>query len=191
MTASISFQLRIFYTWGNCYGKPLPAWKQILSVILIHLPPNLQLLRPWMTNLHTTHYLEPHGRFWKNLNSWDYVAHMWLCKFKLIKTKNFNLSFLRHTSHISSDPWPHVAGGGCIEQSIIENIFTNIECSLWQCCIWLLFRLLVDGSGDEHTQWINPSRERQISYNVIYMRNLFLKIDTNEFIHKTEIDPQT
>ena len=55
----------------------------------------------------------------------------------------FKISFLRHTSHISSDPWPHVAGGGCIEQSRIENIFTIIECfdsaafDYFSSCWWM------------------------------------------------------
>lgn len=173
MTANISFQLYIFYTWGNCYGKPLPVWKQILSVIRLHWPKNLQLLRPWITNLHTPiiwNHMGDFGKIWTPVTI--YVAHMWLCKFKLIKIKMFKISFLRHTSHISSEPWPHVAVVAVLN-SRIENIFTIIECSIWQCCIWLLLQLLVDGPADEYTQWINPSRERQIPYNVIYMRNLF------------------
>ena len=38
-----------------------------------------------------------------------------------------------------------------------------------------------------------PDRKRQISYDIAYIWNLTKtnKKDTNEFIYKTEIDPQT
>ena len=41
-----------------------------------------------------------------------------------------------------------------------------------------------------HTKWSKPDREKQISYDTAYMWNL-KKNDTNEFIYKTETDPQT
>ena len=45
----------------------------------------------------------------------------------------------------------------------------------------------MDGSGDYHTKWNKPDRERQTSYDITYMWNL-KKNDTNEPIYKTEID---
>ena len=44
----------------------------------------------------------------------------------------------------------------------------------------------MDGPRDCHTQWSKSDRERQISYDVVYMPNL--KNDTNELIYKKEID---
>ena len=40
-----------------------------------------------------------------------------------------------------------------------------------------------------NTKWSKPDRERQISYDIPYMRNL-KKNDTNELIYKTETDSQ-
>ena len=47
----------------------------------------------------------------------------------------------------------------------------------------------MDGSRDYHTEWCKSDRERQILYDITYMWNL--KNNTNEFIYKTETDPQT
>ena len=44
----------------------------------------------------------------------------------------------------------------------------------------------MDGSRDYHTKWSKSERERQISYNIIYMWNL--KYDTNKLIYQTETD---
>ena len=43
---------------------------------------------------------------------------------------------------------------------------------------------------DDYIKWNKPDRERQISYDITYIWNL-KKIDTNELIYKTEVDPQT
>ena len=45
----------------------------------------------------------------------------------------------------------------------------------------------MDGCID-HTKWNKSERERQISYDIIYM--LSLKCDTKGFICKTETDSQ-
>ena len=42
----------------------------------------------------------------------------------------------------------------------------------------------MDASRDDHTKESNSERERQILYNIIYMRNL--NYDTNEHIYRTE-----
>ena len=42
---------------------------------------------------------------------------------------------------------------------------------------------------DYYTKWSNSESERQIPYDITYMRNL--KHDTNEFIYETETDSQT
>ena len=47
----------------------------------------------------------------------------------------------------------------------------------------------MDGPRDDHTKWSRSDRERQIAY-ITYMWNL-KKTDKNEFIYKTEADPQT
>ena len=47
----------------------------------------------------------------------------------------------------------------------------------------------MDATGDDHTKESNSERERQILYNIIYMRNL--NYDTNQHIHRTETDSQT
>ena len=47
----------------------------------------------------------------------------------------------------------------------------------------------MDGPRDYHTNWSKSDRERQLPNDITYMRNL--KNDTNEPIHKTEIDLQT
>ena len=47
----------------------------------------------------------------------------------------------------------------------------------------------MDGPKDYHTKWSKSERERQISYDIIYMWNL--KNNTNEHIYKTETDSQT
>ena len=46
----------------------------------------------------------------------------------------------------------------------------------------------MDGLRDDHTKWSKSERERQISYDIMYMWNL--KYDTNDLIYKTEIDSQ-
>ena len=46
------------------------------------------------------------------------------------------------------------------------------------------------GPGDYHTKWSKSDGERQISYDIAYMRNL-KKNDTNELIYKPETDSQT
>ena len=45
------------------------------------------------------------------------------------------------------------------------------------------------GSRGYHTKWSKQDRERQISYNIIYMWNI--KYNTNELIYKAETDSQT
>ena len=45
------------------------------------------------------------------------------------------------------------------------------------------------GPGDYHTKWSKSERERQISYDIIYLWNL--KYDIKELIHETEADSQT
>ena len=47
----------------------------------------------------------------------------------------------------------------------------------------------MDGPRDDHIEWSKPDRERQIPYDITYMRNL--KYDTNELNYTTEIDSQT
>ena len=47
----------------------------------------------------------------------------------------------------------------------------------------------MDGPRNDHTKWSKSERERQIPYDITYMRNL--KYDTNELIYKTETDSQT
>ena len=44
----------------------------------------------------------------------------------------------------------------------------------------------MDGPGNDHTKWSESDRERQISYDTMYMWNL--KKSTNEPFYKTEID---
>ena len=46
----------------------------------------------------------------------------------------------------------------------------------------------MDGPGDYHTKWRKSERERQISYDIVYMQNLKKK---NEFSYKTETGSQT
>ena len=46
----------------------------------------------------------------------------------------------------------------------------------------------MDGPTDSYTKWSKSDRERQISYNTIYMWNLN---NANEHIYKTEIVSQT
>ena len=48
----------------------------------------------------------------------------------------------------------------------------------------------MDKPRDYHTKWGKSDKDRQISYDIAYMWNLKKKA-TNEFIYKTEIDPQT
>ena len=43
------------------------------------------------------------------------------------------------------------------------------------------------GPRDCHTEWSKSDREREISYDIAYMRNL-KRNDTNELIYKTETD---
>ena len=45
----------------------------------------------------------------------------------------------------------------------------------------------MEKTGDSHTKW--SKSERLVSYDVTYIWNL--KNDTNEIIHKTEINSQT
>ena len=47
----------------------------------------------------------------------------------------------------------------------------------------------MDRPGDYHTNWSKSDRERQISYDITYMRNI-LKTYTNELIYETEIQSQ-
>ena len=47
----------------------------------------------------------------------------------------------------------------------------------------------MDGPRDYHTEWSKSDRERQITNDIAYMRDL--KKYTNEPTYKTEIDPQT
>ena len=42
---------------------------------------------------------------------------------------------------------------------------------------------------DHHMKWSKPERERQVSYDIMYMWNL--RNYTNECIYRTEIDSQT
>ena len=44
----------------------------------------------------------------------------------------------------------------------------------------------IDETRDSHTKWSQSERERQISYDIIYMCNL--KYGTNEPMYKTETD---
>ena len=44
----------------------------------------------------------------------------------------------------------------------------------------------MDGPRDYHTEWSKSDRERQISYDTMYMWNL--KKSTNEPFYKTEIE---
>ena len=46
------------------------------------------------------------------------------------------------------------------------------------------------GPRDYHIKWNKSDQERQIWYDIAYMDNK-KKIDTNEFIYKTETDSQT
>ena len=47
----------------------------------------------------------------------------------------------------------------------------------------------MDGPRDYHSKRSKSERERQIPYDVTYMRNL--KYDTTELIYETETDSQT
>ena len=47
----------------------------------------------------------------------------------------------------------------------------------------------MDGTRDYHSKWNKSEREKQILYDITYMRNL--KYDTNEHINKAKIDLQT
>ena len=47
----------------------------------------------------------------------------------------------------------------------------------------------MDATRDYHTKWSKSERERQIPYDITYMRNL--KYDTNELIYETQTDSQT
>ena len=46
------------------------------------------------------------------------------------------------------------------------------------------------GPRDCHTEWSKSDREREILYDISYMRNL-KRNDRNEFIYRTEADSQT
>ena len=46
----------------------------------------------------------------------------------------------------------------------------------------------MNGPRDYHTEWSKSDREKQVSYDIIYMWNL--KNGTNELIYKTEIESQ-
>ena len=48
----------------------------------------------------------------------------------------------------------------------------------------------IDRPRDYHTRWSKSDRERQIQYDTAYIWTL-KKIDMNELIYKTEIDPHT
>ena len=45
----------------------------------------------------------------------------------------------------------------------------------------------MDGPGAYHTKWSKSDRERQISYDIVYMQNLKIN-DTNKLIYKIETD---
>ena len=45
----------------------------------------------------------------------------------------------------------------------------------------------MDGLGDYHTSWNISDREREISYDIVYMQNLKKK-NTNELMYKIETD---
>ena len=47
----------------------------------------------------------------------------------------------------------------------------------------------MDGPRDYHIKWNKSGRERQIPYDIAYIDNI-QKLDTNEFIYKTETDSQ-
>ena len=47
----------------------------------------------------------------------------------------------------------------------------------------------MDGPRDYQTKWSKSERQRQISYDIVYMLNL--KYDTNELIYETETDSRT
>ena len=55
----------------------------------------------------------------------------------------------------------------------------------WNTAIWSN----TDGPTDYYTKWSKSDRERQTSYDIVYMWNL--NCDTNKLIYKTEIDSQT
>ena len=46
----------------------------------------------------------------------------------------------------------------------------------------------IDGTRDHHTEWSESERERQISYEINYMKNL--KYDTNGLIYEQETNSQ-
>ena len=52
----------------------------------------------------------------------------------------------------------------------------------WNNAIWSN----TDAPRDYHTKWSKSERERQISYDIIYM--WILKYDTHELIYEIEID---
>ena len=47
-----------------------------------------------------------------------------------------------------------------------------------------------DGPGDDQAKWSKSDRERKVSYDIVYMQNLF-KNNTDECIYKTETDLQS
>ena len=47
----------------------------------------------------------------------------------------------------------------------------------------------MDATGDYHTKWNKPERERQIAYDITYVWNL--KHGRNEPIYETETDSWT
>ena len=54
----------------------------------------------------------------------------------------------------------------------------------WNIAIWDN----MDGPRDYHSKWCKPDRQRQVSYDTLYMWNLKKKKDTNVLFYKTEID---
>ena len=48
----------------------------------------------------------------------------------------------------------------------------------------------MDGPRDCHTEWSKSDRQKEISYDIAYVRNL-KRNDTDECIYKTEMDSQT
>ena len=81
---------------------------------------------------------------------------------------------------MSNDRW--------MDKEDVVHIYNGILLSHKKEQNWVICRD-VDGPGVCHTEWSKPDREKQISYDITYMWHI--KKDTNEIVHKTEIDPQT
>ena len=80
---------------------------------------------------------------------------------------------------MSIDRWMDKKAVVCIYNGIWlshKNKWNNAICSN------------VDGPRDYHSKWCKPDRQRQVSYDTLYMWNLKKKKDTNVLFYKTEID---